>query len=95
MHGHDAHRVDAAFHVALDRALHRLEIGEKAGERRRRLRLMDKGEAKKLVDRVRRLWSKPRLKRAPAAILAKKARIEGEGAFRRARAPGVEGLPGL
>ena len=70
MHGHDAHDVDAAFHVALDGTLDCLEIGEKASERRRRLRLMRKGEAKKLVDRIGRLRSKPRFKRAPPAILA-------------------------
>ncbi len=87
MHGHDPHDIDAAFHIALDRALHRLEIGEEARERRRRLRLMREGETQKLIDRVGRFRTKPRFKRAPAAILAKQARIKGEGARRGARAP--------
>ena len=90
MHGHDPHDIDAAFHIAPDRAFRRLEIGEEARKRRRRLRLMRERETQKLVDRIGRFRTKPRFKRAPPAILAKQARIKGKGARRGARAPCVE-----
>ena len=66
--------------VALDLRLVRLDLGEKAGQRRRLAALVGEREREELVDRVGGVVAEPRDQRLAAAVLAEQAGVEGVGA---------------
>ena len=95
VHGHDAHLVAAVLHVALHLAVGLAQVGEEAGERRRRVVVVAQRQIEELVDRIGGLRAEAG-EQLGAAALAVEDR--GEELERRhevgARAPALQRLGG-
>ena len=80
--GMDRQHADAVafgLHVALDRGVSLLDLGQEQGQRRRLALLVGERQGEKFVDRIRRVRSEPRKQRLPSPVLAEKPGIEGVG----------------
>ena len=76
--GHHPHAVAFASMSRLIATSARLDLGEKGGQRRRRLLFEGERERHEFVDRVGRLGPEPPEQRAPSAVLADETRVEIE-----------------
>ncbi len=79
MDGQHPHALAFGLHVALDRRVGRLDLGEKEGERGRLAPLVVERQRQELVDRIGCVGPEPRKQRLPASPLAEQARVKGVG----------------